>query len=329
MVPREWASNIFSWISLIFVSILLIPQILHNYRRQTTAGLSKSMIVLWLIGAEIPAVYLLYSQQPVGITISWFIFSFNTLVILCQIHYYNPTTITNHTIAYRQKQFILYLFISVVLSVIFCILLLLLFNTSQSANSSFKWLPAVFGSVLSDSAIVLGFIPQIILIINNKSTAGISIVLILFDLIGCISGILAIGLHSFDFVAILPFIIIFIFQSILLTFILYIYPNKSNTNSTIITDNNNNPIIIDNSLELELELTSTGTSTFSDNNTSGDSSPIEFNLINTEPLSAGMMMMNNTTNISISTDLELVNNNNNSKFNTTITNNNIDPENQL
>src|SRR4051812_4384172 len=92
----EIVIQLFSGIGLVCVSLLLVPQAVHNYRRSTTDGMSAAMIVWWLIGSICPAAYLMYTNQPILLITAWFVFIFNSVIILCQVKYYsNKQTKTN------------------------------------------------------------------------------------------------------------------------------------------------------------------------------------------------------------------------------------------
>ena len=75
-------------ISLSCMTITLFPQVILNFRLKHTKNLSTTTIILWIIGAEITVVYLIWANELVIICVAYGIFTGLAIFIGCQIKYY-------------------------------------------------------------------------------------------------------------------------------------------------------------------------------------------------------------------------------------------------
>ena len=231
-----------------FASMALIitplePQIIHNYRRQSTEGLSSLMLVFFLLGALTPTAYYLYSDQPFLLTASWMGFSVVSVLILCQVRYYRALTtdqrdhllvddtdqapsdtrsLASTSVTCRRTMFVTdFLLIALVSTALVVALYYLFIYTSTT------FIPSVMGLVLPVVFNFAGFCCQFAVIIECKSSEGVALGFTLIDLTACTLSITTICLHQVNIAALAPCCSIITCQFILMLFRFVIYPQTS------------------------------------------------------------------------------------------------------
>ena len=204
MDGRATLVDVLSTVGLVLFMLVLSPQIYLNYRTASTQGLSRSMVVLFLLGALIPAVYYAYSHQPVALTAAWLGFSVLDIVVLAQMWLYAEER-RGWSARWRMWGCAVELFHYTACSALLCALTWLLFLiTGRSSNPAVSAIPTVCGYMLPAGLSTLGYAVQIRLIVQQRSAAGVSPGFILMDLVGCSSSIASIALNGFDGAAVAP-----------------------------------------------------------------------------------------------------------------------------
>lgn len=229
-MANKIASNVFQIISLIFIILTLLPQVILNYRLKHTKNFSTMTIILVIIGAEVTFVYLIWSGELIIISIAFGIFISTGLFIGCQIKYYEEKNIK---IWIKRLKFLGHYLLFLIWSITNGLALYYIFELTKSH----LWIPKLIGAIVPVVIDSITFIPQIILIIQMKSAVGYSLLSIIAELIGSISGPISTFLQEyFDIVPLITFISIFISQLIMIILKLCIFPDKISSESQI--DNN-------------------------------------------------------------------------------------------
>ncbi len=83
--------NTFGVLSIVLVSSILLPQIRHNHKRQSTEGLSVGLIVLWHLSGAVFIAYAQFKNINITLAIGWICYSFESLVVEAQIVSFYPT----------------------------------------------------------------------------------------------------------------------------------------------------------------------------------------------------------------------------------------------
>lgn len=234
------ALYVFQVIASVSTIITLLPQALLNYRRKSTDHLSAFTIILWTAGAEVSAVYLIWTYELLIISSAYAAFAGIALFIGCQIRFYHrkkPLVLPAKFQGKRCQLFMTY--------VIFAgnyILLLLgalmnglaLYHIFELTKSR-SWASKLIGSIIPTITDSIGFIPQIILIIRKKSASGYSLLFILTEFIGAIAGIVSVFLlETFDVVPLISFLDLFIFQMIILVLKVCVFTEKRRKRNNIL-----------------------------------------------------------------------------------------------
>ena len=261
--------DVLSFASLVLVITPLIPQVYHNYKRQSTEGLSTYMLVFFLLGGLAPAAYYVYSDQPILLTASWFGFSLISILIICQIRYYQTQTdrsrdkgittddhhihtplndplidgddqlatdsINRPSVVRRRLMFFVHFVVILVTSTALVAGFYVLFiHTSTSI------IPSAMGLVLPVVFNFCGFCCQYAVIIEYKSSEGVALGFTVIDLTACTLSIITICLNDLNIAALAPCCSIIACQFILLLFRFVIYPNtsplESDTNPSVILE---------------------------------------------------------------------------------------------
>ena len=226
MDVRALLVDVLSGVGLVLFMFVLSPQIYLNYRTASTEGLSRAMLVLFLLGALTPGIYYLYSDQPVALTAAWLGFSVLDVIVLAQMWYYAEER-REWGDSRRKKGVAVQLLLYLAGSLLLCALTWLLFYlTGDSANSLVTSVPTIFGYLLPAGLTTLGYLVQIRLIVREKSAAGVSPGFILMDLVGCSSSIAAIALNDFDGAAVAPLAGIIVCQLVMGLLYFVIYPPR-------------------------------------------------------------------------------------------------------
>jgi uncharacterized protein with PQ loop repeat len=237
-MAKTVVSYVFEIISLICISITLIPQVVLNYRLQNTRGLSTTSVILWMLSGEVCSVYLIWTDQLVIISIADALFVGLAVVIICQIIYYTEegktiSTAESKLVRMRMKRYLVFarnvgIFSSV--CVVNGLGVYYLFELSKS----YGWIPKLLGAVIPVIVDTVSFIPQIILIFQTKSAAGYSLSFIITEVIGTICAIISVCLQEeLDITPLISFSSITIFQLIILVLKLCLFRSEKTKKTKI------------------------------------------------------------------------------------------------
>ena len=232
------AAQVLEIISLICITVTLIPQIVLNYRLQNTKGLSTISVMLWVLSGEVSSIYLIWTGQMVIISIAYGIFVGMGIFIICQITYYEQNMI-NLSVAKTKfidllmKKYLIFLrnfSVSLIICVMSGLGMYFLFELSKSN----EWVPKLIGSIIPVVVDSISFVPQVILIIKTKSTAGYSILFILTEVAGSLCGVISVCLHDeIDITPLISFASVAVFQLVILAFKLFIFRSDKDQDTKI------------------------------------------------------------------------------------------------
>lgn len=221
-LPVAVEVEILTSVTFVLTIIVLIPQLLLNIKLQSTEGLSAPMMILFLIGALAPAVYYIFTNQPIELTASWYSFSVVDMLILCQFSYYKPVFVKRTTLWNRRIHFVIQFILLSLVSASGSAILYYVFEYSDTVGAD--WVVQVLGYLLPIIFTIAGYVFQLVLIMQSKSSEGISPGFILIDIVGCSVAIASISLNKFNGAAIAPFATIIFCQIIMAICYYIIYP---------------------------------------------------------------------------------------------------------
>ena len=227
-MANETAAYVLEIISLICITVTLIPQIVLNYRLRNTAGLSTMSVMLWILSGEVSSVYLIWTKQMIIISIAYGIFVGMGVFIICQIVFYQKHTtnipITKSNFFSLLMERYLFFIRDFSVSVIICLMTGLGMYSLFELSKSNEWIPKLLGSIIPVIVDVISFLPQLVLILKTKSTAGYSTLFILTEAIGSICGIISVCLHDeIDITPLISFGSVAVFQLAILVFKIFIF----------------------------------------------------------------------------------------------------------
>ncbi len=205
-------ASILGFASVVCWCLLGIPQLIENYHRQDTAGLSLPMFLLWAMGGFLVDAYLLYEHQDISLLIQWNIMAFECVLVCTQIFAYEIFKSTESWYM-RWSQ-------AVSVTFIICLFfgglhvgswqLYLIVGTETPS------IPIIFGSLVPTIILLGGFIPQFIESFRSKDAEAYSTGLSLLDSSGCVLASVALLLDSGPLIALAPYAAVFLFQYCLL-----------------------------------------------------------------------------------------------------------------
>jgi uncharacterized protein with PQ loop repeat len=213
-----------AYVSLVLTIFILAPQVVLNCRRQSTSGLSSSMMVQFLIASLLPASFYAFREQPAGVTISWFAFGFMSVVVMCQIAYYRPEAMAADGLKQRRARFLAHFLLLLLASALLSVFCYFLFVVT-APSESFSWLPAVVGSSLPTVLTAIGYLSQIRLIIRNKSSAGLSAGFIALDVMAAITSLVSVAIAGIEAAVLIPILSVLLFQLTLAT-LYFVFPPR-------------------------------------------------------------------------------------------------------
>ena len=76
------------YVALVTEAMLATPQLLQNFQKKSTEGMSKSMVFLWFLGDTMKTTYFILTQAPIQFWVCGFIQIAIDLLITGQIFYY-------------------------------------------------------------------------------------------------------------------------------------------------------------------------------------------------------------------------------------------------
>jgi uncharacterized protein with PQ loop repeat len=184
--------NIFGTISLILWSIQLIPQIIHNFQRKTTAGSSMTTVLIWFSGSLLLTPYYIYKGLNVPMILQAHTFSLLSMIWLLQIIYYDGWRVGCGRTRHPWHTFFTFI-------VCACCWIGLEMGLLAVLNATHS---VALGSILAITSAVAGLgglVAQIMASILRRSTEGLSLVFLWLDFLGGIAGIISLIFRQGDF----------------------------------------------------------------------------------------------------------------------------------
>ncbi|KAF2078156.1 hypothetical protein CYY_000540 [Polysphondylium violaceum] len=208
-------SNLFGILGTIIWSIQLIPQIHLNFKMKSTKGVSTLCFSSWYACGVVLATYLVFMNSAPALIIQISSFSIFCLVIIFQYLFYEKY--------YPIKKLLFVIGLVTGLSFIISIGIYMFMKSFKSNEFALE----IACTVISSSLMAIGFLPQILVIYQSKSTVGLSKIFVFMDFCGGVFSILSLSFHNpFDWMAFSTYVIVPIFQSILMAMIYYYDPKR-------------------------------------------------------------------------------------------------------
>jgi uncharacterized protein with PQ loop repeat len=228
MELNEIFSLIFTILSIIFYSIVFIPQFLEIYKRKNSEGVSIWSILLWCQADTLSLLGTLILQLNIGlIIIGWYHMLLGQILLIYILH--------NKIEKNNLKSIFIYAFVitNFLISIIFQLYyykLIVNFIIGQIIG----WISAFI--------YIVGRIPQVYHNFKRKSTEGLSIYMYVFSICGNIFYISSILVYSSDqntIILTLPWIVLGIVCGIIDLFIIFqakiLYVKKQNIQETYVS----------------------------------------------------------------------------------------------
>lgn len=223
--------SVLSTASIIFYSIVYVPQFLLIYQTKTSSGISIWTLLLWtqadvlsLIGTII-----LYMNTNI-ILIGWYHFSIGILMIF-------------YVLFYKEETDNVYIYQCVVSSINIMINLSICILLHIFISKSYDTIGEIIGWITM-SLYLFGRLPQIWLNYTRKSTDGLSLLMYIFTILGNTTYIAVITVDPETIRAKIPWIVTAILSSLLDIFTIsqhYYYNTNDTTNDTTTIDHITNP----------------------------------------------------------------------------------------
>lgn len=201
------ASVVFSTLSSIFWACLFVPQIIQNYQRSNTDGLSMSMCLLWSLANVCVICYLVFDGQSFVLSIPWLCVTVGAIVTIWQIFGYNTLKNRNYS---EGKIWFYATLVASLITIFFALLGVAIYELFAATQSNVVII--LFGTVGPSVILALGFVPQIKEIYVTKSGEGYSTRMSFLDSAGCVCGSIALILDDGPLQGLVPFIVIFLLQ---------------------------------------------------------------------------------------------------------------------
>ncbi|KAF9917592.1 hypothetical protein BX616_000530 [Lobosporangium transversale] len=208
--------NVFGMLGIIFWSFQLLPQVIDNYKAKTTEGLSASMFLFWTLASLGFGSYSIIEDLSIPIIVQPHVFGFFSTTCFLQCIYYNQK---------KRWSLLKTLVISFLLAVGFAgIEAAAFFGTRAGLVHDVKGTLDAAG-ILPVVLLGVGFIPQYIDILRLRSVVSVSMVFIGADASGSVFSLISLALRdTFDLLAALNYVIVFVCDMVIVAF--YLYFNK-------------------------------------------------------------------------------------------------------
>lgn len=215
-MSSESISYIFSSISLLFYSIVYLPQFYLIYTTKSADGISTWMLILWSQADALSLFGTLLLYLPSNfIAIGWYHFLIGVAMIVA-VSYYNKAR-SNLELYYS----VLFIFVNTSIGIIL--------NTI--VNVKYEEIGSILGWITMMTYLV-GRFPQIYMNWNRKTTEGLSLLMYIFTILGNLFYIGVIFSTPEYFTENIPWLITGIFSIVLDIIIIsqhYYYINKNKT----------------------------------------------------------------------------------------------------
>jgi uncharacterized protein with PQ loop repeat len=222
--------------ALICWSFQLAPQAWENYRRQSTIGLSPSMMLLWSLGSLCTAIYCIGADFGMLFIFQPNLFLVFSILSYAQCFYYDVS----------QRSGILYGALltgfTLVCEVLGGYFLRVHMNDSSSShdsNSTNYW-PFTLLGVLSTICFGIGFVPQLYTIFRAGFVEGVSLPFLCIDMTGSVLSTISLllqGRHEFQPISITCYVVVFVFDLTIAIMSFYLKPPPSASTTLGACDN--------------------------------------------------------------------------------------------
>lgn len=189
-------------------ALMLAPQAWYNYRRQSTDGLSASLILVWHLASILYAAYEVSSEESLAAVVwplaSMAGFMLFSCLIEAQFGAYGPRAVP---------------LVAGFLGV--CLLTAALTYACSLVLALDPTLREVFGATVPSALLAVGFLPQLYEFLRSWSAEGYAFGVTAFDLVGSAANTGVVFLHTElqlkqRVTAAMPFLVIFFMQVVLL-----------------------------------------------------------------------------------------------------------------
>jgi uncharacterized protein with PQ loop repeat len=215
---------VLSTVSIIFYSIVYVPQFILIYKTQSSAGISIWTLLLWTQADILSLIGTIVLNMHISIvTIGWYHFIIGVLMIFIVI-FYNIQNINNFYQCLAS-------FIITILNFITCVLLNIFIDKPYYIiGEAIGWITMSF--------YLIGRFPQIWLNYNRKSTEGLSVLMYIFTILGNATYIAVITVDPLTIQSNIPWIVTGIISILLDIFILsqHYYYSKSSVSEDSVQD---------------------------------------------------------------------------------------------
>ncbi|KAF9992108.1 hypothetical protein BGZ79_003496 [Entomortierella chlamydospora] len=215
---RSILENVFGMLGIVFWSLQLLPQVIENYKKKSTEGLSYSMFFIWILAALGFGSYAVAENLSIPIIVQPQIFGMLTALCFLQCLYYGKRTrwSLRNTVIFGILLFVAMAGIQVGA----------IYATKYDEDNHVKGTTIAAG-VLPIVFVVLGFMPQYADIYKDKSVVGVSMAFIAGDAMGAIFSIISLCFRdTLDILATLTYVMVLICD--LAVFGFFLYYNKLN-----------------------------------------------------------------------------------------------------
>lgn len=182
----NFLASFFGYVRLAALALIMVPQMVHNAKRQSVEGLSFATIALWLFGSTALTVLLIVYGLEVSLIAANLVYLAGIGVVTFQLFYYQQHALEVRTsFPHALLRTTALLLIEAALATLYALALARCGGSQKTLLTLLELVPSV--------CVGVGFLPQIYSCIQKRSTKGISSRLIVLDLVGAASGLLSLS----------------------------------------------------------------------------------------------------------------------------------------
>ena len=204
--------------SLVFYSIVYVPQFLVIYKSKSSSGISLWMLLLWTQADVLSLIGTIVLHMYTNIImISWYHFIVGVLMIIFVLYYrdkYNDNYENTQRFTKEYKIQVLSTIIFICVNTVICVILNVIITRSHDLiGEVIGWITTVF--------YIVGRFPQMWLNYKNKSTEGLSILMYVFTILGNATYTAVITLDNETIQSNMPWIVSSVVMIVLDLYIIY------------------------------------------------------------------------------------------------------------
>jgi len=204
--------------SLVFYSIVYVPQFLVIYKSKSSSGISLWMLLLWTQADVLSLIGTIVLHMYTNIImISWYHFMVGVLMIVFVLYYrdkYNDNYENTQRFTKEYKIQVLSTIIFICVNTVICVILNVRITSSHDLiGEIIGWVTTVF--------YIVGRFPQMWLNYKNKSTEGLSILMYVFTILGNATYTAVITLDNETIQSNMPWIVSSVVMIVLDLYIIY------------------------------------------------------------------------------------------------------------